>query len=395
MKKNKHIIAAAGSGKTTRLVEEALNIKNEKVLITTYTQANEEEIRKKIYEINKSIPANIIIQTWFSFLLQHGVRPFQGTFNNVLFEKKIKGLLLVNTQSGLNYYVQPCQECKQNKTLDPKCKKCKEPRYYAEDKHFEKHYFTQEMKIYSDKLSKFVVKSNEKSNGAVIDRIAKIYQHIFIDEVQDLAGYDLELIKSLFNCKSEIILVGDPRQVVYLTHNERKYKDYRNGKIKEFIQEKCKKDCCDFIDLVESYRCKQEICDFADKLYPNLPKTNSKNEDNATDIGIFFVKEKDVETYLQQYNPKQLRYSVSEKVKNERLFPPKNFGDSKGITVDRVLIYPTNEMKKWILGSGHTIKSEGSKAKFYVAITRAKYSVGIVVDDNEQSVIEGITYFVV
>ena len=44
---NKLIIAAAGSGKTTVLVKKALQIKDEKVLITTYTQANEAEIKKR------------------------------------------------------------------------------------------------------------------------------------------------------------------------------------------------------------------------------------------------------------------------------------------------------------------------------------------------------------
>lgn len=29
----------------------------------------------------------------------------------------------------------------------------------------------------------------------IINRLSRIYSHIFIDEVQDLAGYDLELIK--------------------------------------------------------------------------------------------------------------------------------------------------------------------------------------------------------
>jgi DNA helicase-2/ATP-dependent DNA helicase PcrA len=38
---NRLIIAAAGSGKTTRLVEEALNTdKEERVLVTTFTRAN-------------------------------------------------------------------------------------------------------------------------------------------------------------------------------------------------------------------------------------------------------------------------------------------------------------------------------------------------------------------
>jgi superfamily I DNA/RNA helicase len=135
MNTNKLIIAAAGAGKTTFLVNEALKQKDGNVLITTYTQANEEEIRKKIIEINKCIPENIAVQTWFSFLLQHGVRPYQGC----LFEKKVKGMILVNKQSAVRYY---------NRSGIPVC--------YKEDENLEKHYFTDTFKIYSDKLSKFV-----------------------------------------------------------------------------------------------------------------------------------------------------------------------------------------------------------------------------------------------
>lgn len=42
---NKLIIAAAGSGKTTYLVESALK-EDESILILTYTNANEQEIKK-------------------------------------------------------------------------------------------------------------------------------------------------------------------------------------------------------------------------------------------------------------------------------------------------------------------------------------------------------------
>ena len=37
MNKNELLIAGAGTGKTTYLIEEALKIKNKRVLITTYT----------------------------------------------------------------------------------------------------------------------------------------------------------------------------------------------------------------------------------------------------------------------------------------------------------------------------------------------------------------------
>ena len=85
MEDNKLIIAAAGSGKTTYLIDEAIKNRDKKVLITTYTQANEAEIKKKIIEKINYIPENITVQTWFSFLLKHGVRPYQG----IIFDKRI------------------------------------------------------------------------------------------------------------------------------------------------------------------------------------------------------------------------------------------------------------------------------------------------------------------
>ena len=47
---NKIVIAAAGSGKTTYLVEEAVKIKGERVLITTYTESYVSEIRQKFFD---------------------------------------------------------------------------------------------------------------------------------------------------------------------------------------------------------------------------------------------------------------------------------------------------------------------------------------------------------
>lgn len=44
---NKVIIAAAGSGKTTHLIETALQARNAIILITTFTEENEKEIRTR------------------------------------------------------------------------------------------------------------------------------------------------------------------------------------------------------------------------------------------------------------------------------------------------------------------------------------------------------------
>lgn len=371
MKTNKLIIAAAGAGKTTFLVNEALNQKDGNVLITTYTQANEGEIRKKIIEINKCIPENITVQTWFSFLLQHGVRPYQGS----LFEKDIKGMILVNEQSAIKYY---------NKRGFPVC--------YKEDEDLDKHYFTDTFKIYSDKLSKFVFRCNHKSDGAVIDRLSRIYPHIFVDEVQDLAGYDLEILKLLFGSDSNIHMVGDPRQVTYLTHNERKYAKYKDGRIKDFIQNECKKSNCEIDEetLNLSHRNNELICSYSSKLYPNFTPCTSTQKHVTKHDGIFLVKRQDIEKYLEAYNPAQLRHSI--KVEVTKSYKTLNFGDSKGLAFDRVLIYPTEPFVNWLINNNFDLKPK-SRSKFYVAITRARYSVGIVYDFDSSLEIEGVKFY--
>lgn len=371
--KNKLIIAAAGSGKTTFLVEEALKEKDGKVLITTYTQANETEIKKKIIEKNKCIPENVIVQTWFSFLLEHGVRPFQG----VLFEKKIKGLVLVNSKSGIKFYRNPCKDCKQSGILNPHCYKCKNPIYFGEEKEFERHYFTKGLKIFSDKLSKFVFRCNEKSNGNVIDRISRIYSHIFIDEVQDLAGYDLELLKLFFDCQSSTLLVGDPRQGTYSTNSAPKYKKYKKANIVNFFTDQIDNLFKDDTSLMINYRCNEAICNLSNKLFPGFQATTSGNKDTIEHSGVFFIKKKDIENYLLKYQPLQLRNDRRTKI-NEN-YGVMNFGESKGLSFDRVLIYPTKPILEWLKDNSKEL-AETSRSKFYVALTRARHSVAIVCD---------------
>ena len=59
-----------------------------------------------------------------------------------------------------------------------------------------------------------------------------------------------------------------------------------------------------------------------------------------------------------------------------------NMGLSKGITFDSIMIYPTKEMKNWLIDH-RTILKDITKAKFYIAITRARKNVYFVFDDNE------------
>ena len=385
MKNNKLIIAAAGSGKTTYLVQEAMKFRHEKVLITTYTEANEEEIKKKFIRKYKCVPSHVIIQTWFSFLIQHGVKPYQGTFNELLFCQEIKGMILCNGNEG-KYPVKV-----NGRTF-----------YHPanENTNFAKHYFTTSFKLYSDRLPKFVVRANEATNNELINRISRIYNHIFIDEIQDLAGYDLEILKLLFKADSDVLLVGDPRQVTYLTHHESKYGKYKDGRIKEFISSECKRPIACSIDettLNVSHRNNKAICDFSSKLYSEdefneiqpCDCGQCRNYDHPSE-GVYLVRPKDVKKYLSEFHPTQLRWDVRKEVHPK--YAVYNFGESKGKTFNRVLIYPTEDMEQWIYNN-KTKLTYSTKAKFYVAITRARYSVGVVSDFDDGVDLDGVQLY--
>ena len=62
-------------------------------------------------------------------------------------------------------------------------------------------------------------------------------------------------------------------------------------------------------------------------------------------------------------------------------FPVLSMGNSEGLTFDRVLIYPTKDMLKWIDNNSYTLKPQ-TRSKFYVALTRARYSSAIVCNDE-------------
>jgi DNA helicase-2/ATP-dependent DNA helicase PcrA len=69
-------------------------------------------------------------------------------------------------------------------------------------------------------------------------------------------------------------------------------------------------------------------------------------------------------------------------------YPVVNFGLSKGQSFDRVLIFPTNNMRSW-LTNNHQNLAPKTRAQFYVGVTRAKYSVGIVYNFDNNTKIEG------
>ncbi|MDC4182243.1 UvrD-helicase domain-containing protein [Mycoplasma bradburyae] len=334
-------IAAAGAGKTHKIIEEVINT-NEKVLITTYTINNTNQIRDRIKKKLGYIPSNIIICTWMSFLLNEWIYPYQG----IKLECKIKGIILDNKDNN---------------------------RFLSRN---DIKYYVKNGKLHNEKISDFACLLNELNGEEVINRIKKIYSKIYVDEVQDLVGYDHEVLKKLIDSNVDVVMLGDPRQCAFATHNTRKHIKYKNGKIKEFINNNCKGNIIvDETTLNNTHRCNDQITQLANLLYPEMKAVESKRKCDKDDEGVFQIDEKDVSLYLQKYNAVQLRFSAKVKVADK--YPVYNFGESKGLEFESVLIYTTNDFDEWINDVNYKLK-EQTRAKFYIAITRAKHRVVIV-----------------
>lgn len=345
---NKVVLASAGSGKTTYLVNQALVMKGERVLITTYTQNNEFEIRRSLIKRNGCIPEHIEIDTLWGFYLRHLIKPY---IDYVFPYKDIKGINLKNEQSA---------------------------KYIAESKL--SHWFDPEGKVYSDKIAKLADKCISRSNRAVLQRLSKIYTSIYIDEVQDLSGYDLVIIDHLLDSPIKTCFVGDPRQGTYSTSPNPKYKKYSKSGIAQFFKDKKRKN----LDIDEgllsiNHRCTLEICDLANMLWTEFKACKGREREGLAHEGVFTVRECDVLMYLQRFNCTQLRWD--KRVGVSDAFSVYNFGDSKGLTFDRVLIYPTKKFIDWLKNKNSPLTNI-TKSKLYVALTRARHSVGIVYNQS-------------
>lgn len=347
---NKVIIAVAGSGKTTFLVKEAISSPKKKILFLTYTNENLLNIKKVFEKQIGYIPPNVEVKTWFSFLLKDGARPYHNFVSN---GPRIVSIHFVEGSSNANPALR-----------------------FISESNTEKYYFDEQRRIYTDKLSQYVYKCNSASNGLVIKRLEEIYDAIYIDEVQDLAGWDLEVIKLFFASKTEILVVGDPRQVTYLTNHSNKNSGYRGEKIVTFFEELASQNLCKITNLTDCHRCNQEICNLADSVYPSLAKSISSNTSRTGHDGIFSVPTSELDEYIRVYNPVLLRHDARSKTHGRNAL---NFGMTKGSTFDRVLIFPTDKMKKFFETRDASEIPEATKAKLYVAITRARHSVTFLI----------------
>jgi DNA helicase-2/ATP-dependent DNA helicase PcrA len=342
---NRAVIAAAGSRKTQLIIDAALADPSRRALITTYTQENLAQIRRRIMEVNGVIPGHITATTWFPFLIHQAARPFQSSVTG-----------RIDHVRSLNFEGSRSRFARRDNALA--------------------YYFDRDGNLYRDGVADFACRADDDSAGAVVRRLEAMYDDIYIDEFQDLVGYDLDFVDKLFASTIGITVVGDPRQHTLATNNGPRNKKYRGVGILDWINQRQR--TCEVEMRAESWRCHQAICDWSDQLYPALPPTTSRNLTETGHDGIFKVAGEDVPAYVAKYSPKVLRDRITASTLG---LPAMNIGLSKGSTFDRVLIFPTQPMLKYLKTA--SLSALRAPDRLYVAVTRARHSVAFVVTRPE------------
>ena len=348
--KNRVLLACAGGGKTSQLVDEAVARAPARVLIVTYTVENAEQIRKYLEQRRGAVPAHIAVSTWFRWLLHDCVRPYQCS---VVGGRRVRTILF--SDNAPPQYVRRSDGA---------------PFYLAGDA------------LYRDRVTDFACHANELSGGRVVKRLEQLYDDVMIDEVQDLVGWDLELLDLLFSSKIAVWAVGDPRQAILQTSFGLKNKQFAGGGIVNWFQARGAKGILDLAHGTECHRSNQTICDLAGVLFPTYPKIESRNPTITGHDGIFLVKPSDLAAYCRLYGPKVLRYNKSADTHG---MVAANIGTAKGRTYARTLIIPTSKMLAF-LRTGDA-KKAGDVEKLYVAVTRARHSVAFVVPAGFKAVL--------
>ena len=349
---NQLTLAVAGSRKTQGIVEHCAALPIERrVLVLTYTQANQEELRSRL-QIYAGDRHHVELMGWFTFLLRDFAKPFLPF--------KFSGRRVL----GFNFEGRPHFKASgRNQFLDSNGA------------------------VYACQLGKLAHELVANSNGALLRRLECIYDEILVDEIQDLSAHDWEIIDVLLRSSIDIRMVGDIRQSVLATNpRSKKNAKYSYSNAISWFRERQAEGLLEIKDSVITWRCHPDIATYSDTIFDpswKFPPTQSKNETVTGHDGVHLVASEHIVEYVNLYQPQCLRHSVTSG--KDFALDFLNFKVSKGMTYERVLIVPTAPICKFI-ASGTYLEATPASS-FYVAVTRAKQSVAIVLDDPGKSML--------
>ena len=325
--------AVAGSGKTTQLIRD-LNLTS-RVLFIVYTNNNLFNIQKGITDKFGYMPANIQCYTYFSFLFSWGIRPFSiPDFPRI---------------TGLTYDV-PSIFFKKNNI----------------------NHYIKNGKIYHSRAYDFI--NNYGLETKLLDRISKFFDTVYIDEVQDFAGYDFDFITQLGHAPFSVICVGDFFQHTFDTSrdgtkNKNLHHDYDAYKKKfggySFAS-----------PLLICYRCPSAVCSFVSS---KLGISMMPDPQNLVSVDPLLVTNIDeIRQIMEDTSITKLFYQESNKYRCIAM----NWGECKGISLPHVCVILNRKTYSLFQADRLRELAPATKNKFYVACTRTRGQLLFISEDK-------------
>lgn len=219
------VFAVAGSGKTTRLINELDS--NKRVLLLTYTENNCAEIRRRVIRRFGHVPDNVTVSTYFTFLNSFCYRP----------------LLLVDFKTkGISFERPDAYSSRQNISA--------RARYVTAGGH-----------IYHSRMARALDAMG--CMPAVLRRLERYYDMVCVDEVQDFGGHDFNLLLQISRANVQTLFVGDFFQHTYSTSTDGNVKQGLHDSYERFQRElRSVGLIIDTQALQRSHRCSATVCEF-------------------------------------------------------------------------------------------------------------------------------------
>lgn len=331
----KVIFAVAGSGKTTLLIE-TLTL-DRRFLLITYTENNENNLRKRIIEKFGFFPDNIRLYTYFSFLLSFCMRPF--VVDQI---SKIEGLIFDSKKvpryaKGLDRYVSG-EWAYYSRGFDFACRHIGFPK--------------------------------------IRSRLERFYDCILIDEVQDFAGYDFDFIEMLGSVNINVLLVGDFFQHTFDTSRDGTKNNHLHDDYKEYKKRFERNYSVDECSLSVTHRCSPEVCAFvSEKLQINMSSSKTSSEQQ---IPALIFDSNAIQSIMNSNDIKKLFYRQSKDYSCNAT----NWGDCKGLTFGDVCVVLNKTTCNSFRSGDFSSLAPTTKNKFYVACTRASGKLFFVAEED-------------
>lgn len=330
------IFAVAGSGKTRRLISE-LDLQK-RVLLLTYTDNNEAELRRRIINKFGYLPENVTVATYFTFLNSFAYRP--------LLQERLR-------TKGISF---------------------ESPSAYSSSRPLlsRARYVDNASRVYHARMAKVL-----DAMGCIPElqnRLERYFDKIFVDEVQDFGGHDFDLLIHLVSSNIGVLLVGDFYQHTYSTsfdgnvnaklHDN--YERYRSRFEKAGLS-------VDLTSLVASHRCSTTVCSFIREhigidIHPAVERvTEVLVIRDAAQAQALHASPATVKLFYQEHE----RYACYSQ----------NWGASKGLDHynDVCVILNTTTWKNFNAG-GLGNATAITRNKLYVALSRARGNLYVLPD---------------